>query len=146
MDQILDTLLKLINNSRHLEGLILYCIGSISITIVHLKNLSEWKKGLKGDNGLWESPEITIYLWLWLFPHVIMSVLFLQYTPPTYFWYFMGACLLFSLLGRWGFEWLLSLRSIQVEKKSTTLEAGGATITTTEQKNTEPTPQPTKNE
>jgi len=112
MQDLLDHLSK-----DHPEGLILYISGSITITTIQIINRLEFKKGLKGKNELWESPEIILYLFCWIFPHVLMVDQFLQMKLSTEGWFFMGVLLLFGLTGRWGLEWLATIRTgKQIEK------------------------------
>lgn len=113
---MIDQLYKLLNDfiknltPGHFEGMFLYLCGAISMTWVQVVNRHEIKEGLKGENKLWESPEWIIYLWSWLFPHVVLAVLFLGYNPPAYFWYFFGIMGMYGLLGKYAFEWILAWR------------------------------------
>lgn len=97
-----------LSTGPHFIGLLLYISGAITMTLVQVRNGYDFKVGLKGKNGLWEAPEITVYLWLWLFPHFVMSITFLDFRPPDMVYYFMGAILLFALTGRWGIEYVLT--------------------------------------
>jgi len=101
----------------HFEGMLLYILGSISITRVHIIYAKEWTEGLKGMNKLWEAPEIVVYLFCWLYPHIIMASAFLNMKVEIEVWYFLGAILLFSLTGRWGLEALLSWSGKLPDKK-----------------------------
>jgi hypothetical protein len=133
--KIIDYLIDHLNQESS-EGLILYFFGAITITIVHIKNEKDWVVGLKGSNGLWEAPEIALYIFFWIAPHVVMADAFLKLEPSTECWIFLGCLLLFALTGRWGLEWLLAFRG----KQSTvsTIEKT-ETITTTEEKKKETT-------
>lgn len=99
--------------TEHPEGMLLYSLGAITVTIVHLVNVIEWRIGLKGKNGLWESPEICIYLFTWMFPHMIMADQFLGLKASDLCWYFMLGLLMFGLTGRFGLEWILAFKSGQ---------------------------------
>lgn len=116
-------------NQESSEGIILYFFGAITVTIVHLKFASQWVVGLKGDNKLWEAPEIALYLFFWIFPHVVMADSFLKMEPSTECWVFLGCLLLFSLTGRWGLEWLLAFRG-----KSSTITSTETTKEVTKEK------------
>jgi hypothetical protein len=96
---------------EHPEGIVLYTFGAITITIVHLVHRKEFVTGLKGKNGLFEAPEICIYLFTWLFPHMIMADQFVSLHPSNFAWYFMAILLLFGLTGRFGLEWLLAIKN-----------------------------------
>lgn len=97
--------------SSHPEGMFLYLFGAITITIVHITNGKEWRCGFKGINGYWESPEVCIYLFTWLFPHMIMADQFLGLKASDFAWYFMLGLLAFGLTGRFGLEWLLAFKN-----------------------------------
>jgi hypothetical protein len=110
---------------EHPEGVLFYMLGSLIITIVLLKNRERFRKGLEGSNGQWEAPEIVVYLWIWMFPQCILAVLFLELTPPDWFWFFMLGCLLFALAGRTGIEMLFNWRGNKttiIEKESSSKE------------------------
>lgn len=110
--------------STHPEGILLYFFGASSITTVHLYYRNEFVAGLKGPNGYWEAPEICIYLFTHLFPHMIMADQFLQLKASDFCWYFMLGLLAFGLTGRFGLEWLLAFKNggtkVTVEQTSKT--------------------------
>lgn len=95
----------------HPEGMLLYAAGATTFTAIQIYFRSEIVRGLKGKNGEWESPEWTVYLFCWLFPHVIMADQFLNMELSTEGWFFMAALLLFAIAGRFGLEWLLALKT-----------------------------------
>lgn len=104
-----DTLIEHV--ITHPEGMLLYSAGAITFTWIQIYFREEVVRGLKGINREWESPEWTVYLFCWLFPHVIMADLFLDMQLSTEGWFFMCALLLFAIAGRFGLEWLLALKS-----------------------------------
>ena len=120
MIELLQSAFKhLINDNP--EGVLFYLISSIVMMILMVRNNKEFMRGLKGNNNLFEAPEIVTYIWVWLFPQIILAVLFLRYEPQDWFWLFMGVCLLFSLAGRDGIQMLFNWRgSKTIEKQSTT--------------------------
>lgn len=93
-------------------GLFLYIMGTITVTIIEIFFFKEFTKGLKGENGEFETPEIIIYLFIWLFPHFLMADAFLSKPLSGYGYMFLGALLLFGLAGRWGLEWLIRMKSV----------------------------------
>ncbi len=109
-------------HSEHFEGMILYVFGAISITWVHLYNMKDWRIGLRGDNGKWESPEICIYLFSWIFPHTIMADQFLQLKASEWVWWFELGLLMFGLTGRFGLEWLLAFKNGSTVVNTTTIQ------------------------
>jgi hypothetical protein len=112
IDRFTSLLHKFIDSLQpgHFEGIILYCCGTFTMEFVQIYYAKEFQAGLKGENMRWEAPEIAFYLWLRLFPHVVMAVLFLGLNPPLYFWLFFGGIGLWMLTGRYGFDWILALK------------------------------------
>lgn len=103
---------------EHPEKILFYFISSIVMIIVITKNDKEIRSGLRGHNSLLEAPEIVTYLWSYLFPQVILAVLFLELNPPEYLWFFMLLCLLFALAGREGIQMLFNWRGTKVIEKN----------------------------
>lgn len=103
------------------EGMLLYVCGAITVTWVQIANKAEVQRGLKGENGLWEAPEWIIYLFTWLFPHMVMADQFLGLKASDFAWWFMLGLLLFALTGRFGLQWLLAFKSgsSKVEESTT---------------------------
>jgi len=106
----------------HLEGLMLFLISTAIMTGVHIKFLNEWRDGLKGVNGLWEGPEILLYICFWLLSPMILADIFLQLKASDIVWYIFMACIFFGLTGRWGLEWLLAFKGGASQVTSTTTE------------------------
>lgn len=104
--------------AEHPEHVLFYIINTAMMILVIARNKESFKKGLEGDNGLWEAPEIVTYIWLWMFPQSINAVLFLDLHPPDMFWYFMLLCLFFALAGREGITMLLNWRGIMPAGKA----------------------------
>lgn len=107
--------------AEHPEGMLLYLFGALTITLIHLINSREWRIGLKGENKIWEAPEICIYLFTWLFPHMIMADQFLALKASDLCWYFMLGLLAFGLTGRFGLNWLLAFKNGQSKVTETDL-------------------------
>lgn len=93
------------------EGMLLYVCGAVTMTWVQLHWKNEVVRGLKGENGLWEAPEWIIYLFTWLFPHMVMADQFLGLKASDFAWWFMIGLLMFALTGRFGLQWLLAFKS-----------------------------------
>lgn len=93
------------------EGMVLYVCGAVTMTWIELANRDELRRGLKGENGLWEAPEWIIYKFGWLFPHMIMADQFLGLKASDFAWWFMLGLLLFALTGRFGLQWLLAFKN-----------------------------------
>lgn len=124
MEKVIDNFIKHLQSAGHFEGMLLYIFGAITITFVHIKYSKEWSEGLKGSNGLWETPEICLYIFTYIYPHMIMADQFLALKASDMAWYFMMGLLAFGLTGRFGLEWLLAFKN------------GGTKITTTENETT----------
>lgn len=95
----------------HTEGVVLYLLSVIIMTLLQLYFKREWTDGLKGTNGYWEGPEILLYIALWLWPPMLFADIFLQLKASDLVWYMWGAALFFGLTGRFGLEWILAFRS-----------------------------------
>ncbi|MGC3945375.1 MAG: hypothetical protein QM762_12815 [Chryseolinea sp.] len=104
------------------EGDALYLISMLMITIVHFHFRKQWAEGLKGDNGLWEAPEMLLYLCLWLIPSMIYADIFLKRQASDIVWYAVMAFVFYAFTGRFGLNWLLAFRAGASEVKSTTTE------------------------
>jgi hypothetical protein len=95
----------------HFEGLLLYICGAITITWVQLHFKNQVVEGLKGENGKWEAPEWLVYISAWIFPHMIMANGFLGMSFSLEAWLLIGSLTMFGLTGRWGLEWLYSMKT-----------------------------------
>ncbi len=106
----------------HLEGLGLFLVSTLIVTLVHIYNKADIIKGLKGANGLWDGPEVLLYFCLWVFPAMMFAELFLQLHAPDLVWYTLIAFVTAGLFGRWGLEWLLAFKSGAGQVTSTITE------------------------
>lgn len=123
-EKLITDLINDLIASEHTEGALVFFVGSVIMLLVQLNNQPEYKKGLKGSNLLFEAPEISMHLFFWYSPYIIMFGVFMQVEISTSVWYFMAANLAFALLGRIGLERIISLR------------LGGGSSTTTIKKET----------
>jgi len=119
----------------------LFIASTLIMTGVHLFFRKEWTAGLKGVNGLWEGPEIVLYICLWLFPPMISASFFLQLKVEAIVWYVFVACLFFGLTGRFGLEWLLAFKSGASQVTSTISTREEKTVTKKEEKVEEKNPE-----
>lgn len=119
----------------HAEGVILFLISSVIMTIVQIYFLKEWTEGLKGINRYWEGPEILLYVAIWMWPPMSFADIFLQLKASDIVWYMWGASLFFGLTGRFGLEWLLAFKS--GANQVTTTEIKKETITKEQQTTTQ---------
>lgn len=127
-EKLITDLINDLIQSEHTEGALVFFIGSVVILMVQIFNDPEYKKGLKGANILFEAPEISMHLFFWYSPYIIMYGVFMQVEISTSVWYFMAANLAFALLGRIGLERIISLRfggttTTKEFKKETTTES-----------------------
>lgn len=107
-----------------IEGVVLFLLSSLIVTIVHLYLKNDLVKGLKGANGMWDGPEALLYFCLWIFPPMMFAELFLQLHAPDLVWYTLISFVCAGLFGRWGLEWLLAFKggANQVISTSTSTE------------------------
>lgn len=125
---IIDLINDLIE-SDHTEGVLIFLVGAMVMLRVQIANDAEYKRGLKGSNTLFEAPEISMHLFFWYSPYVIMYGVFMQVEIHQSVWYFMAANLAFALMGRIGLERIISLRfggtttTTKESKKETTTES-----------------------
>lgn len=106
----------------HFEGIVLFLWSCLVMSVVQIYYAKEWTRGLRGTNGLWEAPEILIYIIVWLLSPVIFAAVFLQLPIPDMVWYTLWTIIGFALFGKWGLEWLLAFRSGASQVTSTTTE------------------------
>lgn len=118
----------------HFEGIVLYLISVAILTGVHIRFMKEFTDGLKGVNGLWEGPEILLYICLWIIPAMVFADIFLALHASDIVWYAVMAFAFFGLTGRFGLEWLLAFRSGASQVTSTTTVVEKKTETTQESK------------
>jgi hypothetical protein len=99
------------------QGMFLFSCGTIVITIIHLVHAKAFVLGLKGENKLWESPEILTYLITWLLPEFLMADAWLGLRLSDAGYLILGEIVLFALMGRLGLEYMLSLKGRTITEK-----------------------------
>lgn len=102
--RILDHLLQ----GPHFIGFTIWLIMTLLQEVLFFVNRENVIKGLKGKNGMWEAPELFVWVLLRLIPQFVMWVTLLGFRPPEWIYWLVGAGLLFSLTGRWGLEYILT--------------------------------------
>lgn len=105
-DLIIDLIKDLIA-STHTEGILFFAVGSGVLLSVQIHRDEEIRTGLKGENKLFEAPEISLYFFFWYSPYVLMYGAFMQVEISVNILLFMAANLAFALLGRYGLQQLL---------------------------------------
>ncbi len=138
MEKIINNFFHHLEAAGHFEGMMLYIFGAITVTFVHIKFAKEWSAGLRGTNGLWDAPEICIYIFTYIYPHMIMADQFLGLKASDMAWYFMMGLLAFGLTGRFGLEWLLAFKNGGTKVTTMDETTIKSTSTTTETKEDEP--------
>jgi hypothetical protein len=101
------------------EGILLYVIGAFSTTVVKLYYHKEWRVGLVGANGRWDSYEILLTILFVFFDHLIMAHIFLGFAINDSVLWFLAGLFLYGFTGRWGLEWLGSMRGTTIIKTHT---------------------------
>jgi len=99
------------------QGMLLFVCGTFVMTVLHLVYRKQFVDGLKGENHLWESPEILTYLITWLLPEFLMADAWLGLRLSDAGYLILGEIVLFALMGRLGLEYMLSLRGRTITEK-----------------------------
>jgi hypothetical protein len=107
-ERLIEALEKAITTNA--QGMLLFVCGTIVMTGLHVLHGKAFVKGLKGENGLWESPEILTYLITWLLPEFLMADAWLALRLSDAGYLILGEIVLFALMGRLGLEYMMSLR------------------------------------
>lgn len=92
------------------QGMMLFSVGSFIMTFLHIFHGKAFIVGLKGDNKMWESPEILTYFITWLLPEFLMADAWLGLRLSDAGYLILGEIVLFALMGRLGLEYMMSLR------------------------------------
>jgi len=114
-ERLIDALEKAITTNA--QGMLLFVCGTIVMTVLHILHGKSFVLGLKGDNHLWESPEILTYLITWLLPEFLMADAWLGLRLSDAGYLILGEIVLFALMGRLGLEYMLSLRGRKITEK-----------------------------
>jgi hypothetical protein len=113
------------------QGMLLFVVGSLIMTLLHLIFNKQIVTGFKGDNGRWEPPEWMTYIVTWMLPEFLMADAWLGLRLSDAGYIILGELVLFALAGRLGLEYLMNMRgrtvneskqTIEVTKKETTQE------------------------
>jgi uncharacterized membrane protein len=114
-ERLVDALEKAITTNA--QGMLLFVCGTIVMTVLHILHGKHFVLGLKGENHLWESPEILTYLITWLLPEFLMADAWLGLRLSDAGYLILGEIVLFALMGRLGLEYMLSLRGRKITEK-----------------------------
>jgi len=110
---LITKFLEQFNSLTQLEGVILYTFGAFCSSVVKYTYRKEWVEGMKGANGLWESPEIMLTILLLIIDHIFMADAFLDMEMSNNAWIAIGILFLYGFTGRWGLEWLSAWRKTE---------------------------------
>lgn len=99
------------------QGMLLFVCGTVVITTLHIIHWKHFIVGLKGENGLWESPEILTYLITWLLPEFLMADAWLGLKLSDAGYLILGEIVLFALMGRLGLEYMMTKRGTTFTEK-----------------------------
>lgn len=114
-ERLIDALEKAITTNA--QGMLLFVCGTIVMTGLHIIHGKQFVKGLKGENGLWESPEILTYLITWLLPEFLMADAWLGLKLSDAGYLILGEIVLFALMGRLGLEYMMNMRGRVITEK-----------------------------
>jgi len=92
------------------QGMFLFACGTLVINVLHVLHGKAFVVGLKGENKMWESPEILTYFITWLLPEFLMADAWLGLRLSDAGYLILGEIVLFALMGRLGLEYMMSLR------------------------------------
>lgn len=101
------------------QGMLLFVCGTAVINIIHIVHGKAFVHGLKGENKMWESPEILTYLVTWLLPEFLMADAWLGLRLSDAGYIILGELVLFALMGRLGLEYMMSLKGKTFTEKKT---------------------------
>lgn len=93
------------------QGMLLFIMGSIMITILHLIYRKEVVTGFKGDDLKWQHTEWILYLFSWLFPYILIGNSCRVMVSPDWVWYFLGFILIYGLMGSKGIQAILAWKN-----------------------------------
>lgn len=69
-------------------------------------------EGLKGQDKLWEASEVIAFVFILLSPPVVSYAIYFK-SMDTYAWIVLGGILLYMLMGKWAFKWILAFKTGQ---------------------------------
>lgn len=124
MVKLIDSYLQyLATNPGKVDSIIVWTFSTFIIWIIMFMYREKIIKGMSGENGLFESPEVVGYILCWVFPPIINYSAFFNVELPNWVWWFLASGIAYTLGGRWLFEWVLALRagSTRVETTTTTV-------------------------
>lgn len=116
LDNLIDAIGKAINTNA--QGMLLFVCGTVVMTALHAIHGRHFVTGLKGENGLWESPEILTYLITWLLPEFLMADAWLGLKLSDAGYLILGEIVLFALMGRLGLEYMMSLKGRKITEQT----------------------------
>lgn len=103
------------------QGMLLFACGTAVINLIHIIHGKAFVHGLKGENKMWESPEILTYLVTWLLPEFLMADAWLGLRLSDAGYLIVGELVLFALMGRLGLEYMMSLRGRSIKETNTNI-------------------------
>lgn len=114
--RLIEALEKAITTNA--QGMLLFVCGTIVMTFLHILHGKQLVVGLKGDNGLWESPEWLTYIVTWMLPEFLMADAWLGLRLSDAGYIILGELVLFGLMGRLGLEYMMSIRGRTISEKT----------------------------
>ena len=105
---------------KYPEGMFLYTGGTITLIFLNLHYKQVWDEGARGSNGIWDLPEVLSVLFArWFLPQMLLAsyTLPLVAIVPEFAWWVVSGIIFFALTGRWGLEWLGTIKGTTIIKK-----------------------------
>lgn len=112
------------------QGMLLFACGTAVINLIHIIHGKAFVHGLKGENKMWESPEILTYLVTWLLPEFLMADAWLGLRLSDAGYLIVGELVLFALMGRLGLEYMMSLRGRSIKETNINVKSTETTTDT----------------
>lgn len=104
------------------QGMLLFVVGSLIMTLLHLFFNKQIVTGFKGENQLWEPPEWMTYIVTWMLPEFLMADAWLGLRLSDAGYIILGELVLFALMGRLGLEYMMSLKGRTISEKTIKIE------------------------
>lgn len=126
LNHVIDEMIRQLESVR-LDAFFLYFLGILYYLYLHKKHDGDIIRGLKGENGLWEAPELVIYYWLQSFPFILFGDAFLGLKLSEGMLWIFILILFFAIMGRAGLELILSFKGKVTGKILDKVESSAST-------------------
>lgn len=128
MQKLIDHYFEyLSNNPGKVDSIYLWTISTLIVWGIMFAYKRTMIEGAKGENKLFELPEIVGYIATWMFVPIIFYAVYFFNPIPDMAWYSILFVIAYTLGGRWILEWILAFKTgqskvIESESKKVTVE------------------------